>query len=190
MEVTLRLPPLEVSKSQWIRIPQGERALAIAIQEVRTYRLGEDFDEKEREARITAILRYAGDLPGSAWAAPFVSWCLGHAGFDLDRLSYPSSPLSWIAFARQSGALKAREPRRGDLLYIDRPGRAHLGFVLGQRGDRLATIEGDVQLDGRLGGSFADVCLRKLSDVDGFIGLDRQKPSDCGRLAAESLSIA
>ncbi len=143
-----------------------ERALGIATQEV------SNLDgSKSTLPRVVAMLRYATSRPGQPWNAAFVSWCLGHAGFNLQCIPYPAAANSWIGWAESTGRLRTSQPVRGDLFVFNRPGRKHIGFVLDVKGDRISTLEGDVSPDGRLEGGQGALLIRNVESIDGYIKL-------------------
>lgn len=95
---------------------------------------------------VEMFLGYVGFSAGAPWCAAFVSWCFHEAGVEAQRSAW--SP-AWFPAGRtvyRRGRARAYHMQRADVfgIYNSRLRRiAHVGFVDGEDGDWLITVEGN-----------------------------------------------
>lgn len=87
-------------------------------------------------------------IPYGDWCAMFVSFCLNYAGVPRESMPIESSVPRWVEMLAQQGQLYTladRDPRPGDLMFVDGDGDEapeHMGIVE-EYGENLVVIEGN-----------------------------------------------
>ncbi len=90
--------------------------------------------------RVTTLPIDLATSDETAWCSSYVCWCVEQVGIKSTR---SAAARSWLQWGR---ALEASESKFGGIVVLSRPPSptsGHVGFWIGQRGDRIAVLGGN-----------------------------------------------
>lgn len=125
---------------------------------------------------VEKYLKSVGLGKGYSWCMAFVYWCVSESSIKLklpNVLLKTGSVLAQYNYQKKQGCV-VDVPQVGDIFIMDfGKGQGHTGWVIGVKGNRILTLEGNSNDDGSREGY--EVCSkpngRLISSCKGFIRL-------------------